>query len=108
MESYYLEFDRVSDRRYPFEQTFPLHVSSITSVKVPSGRRLNIAKKKPDSGESRFGNWNRQLSQGANTWEIRVDYVGDDTRFDAGEYRDFADFHRKLVDAIEQPLILSE
>jgi tetratricopeptide (TPR) repeat protein len=108
MESYYLEFDRVSDRRYPFEQTFPLHVSSITSVKVPSGRRLNIAKKKPDSGESRFGNWNRQLSQGADTWEIRVDYVGDDTRFDAGEYRDFADFHRKLVDAIEQPLILSE
>jgi hypothetical protein len=69
---------------------------------------LNIAKKKPDSGESRFGNWNRQLSQGADTWEIRVDYVGDDTRFDAGEYRDFADFHRKLVDAIEQPLILSE
>ncbi|MEQ9561567.1 MAG: DUF3857 domain-containing protein, partial [Woeseiaceae bacterium] len=106
MESYYLEFDRVADRRYPFEQTFPLHVSSVTSVKVPSGRQLNIAKKKPDSGESRFGNWNRQLNQGADAWEIRVDYVADDTRFDAGEYRDFADFHRKLVDAIEQPLIL--
>lgn len=106
MEGYYLEFDRVADRRYPFEQHFPLHVSAITSIKVPAGRQIDIAKKKPDSGESRFGNWQRQLNQGADTMEIRLDYVGDDKRFDAAEYRDFADFHRKLVDAIEQPLIL--
>lgn len=106
MEGYYLEFDRIADRRYPFEQHFPLHVSAVTSIKVPAGRQLDIAKKKPDSGESRFGNWQRQLNQGADVLEIRLDYVGDDKRFDANEYRDFADFHRKLVDAIEQPLIL--
>jgi hypothetical protein len=106
MEGYYLEFDRVSDRRYPFEQHFPLHVSAVTSIKVPSGRQIDVAKKKPDSGESRFGNWQRQMNQGADALEIRLDYVGDGKRFDAAEYRDFADFHRKLVDAIEQPLIL--
>jgi hypothetical protein len=106
MESYYLESERVADRRFPFELQFPLRVSTITSVKVPSGRQIEIAKKKPDGGESRFANWHRRMDKGAELWEIRLDYVGDESRFDAGEYRDYADFHRKLVDAIEQPLIL--
>ncbi|MDH4047994.1 MAG: DUF3857 domain-containing protein [Gammaproteobacteria bacterium] len=106
MESYYLEFERVADRRFPFQQVFPLRVSAVTSLKAPEGRQITIATKKPDEDESRFGNWQRQLKQGADAWEIRFDYVADESRFDAGDYKAFAEFHRKLVDAIEQPLIL--
>lgn len=106
MESYYLEFERVADRRFPFEHVFPLRVASVTFLKLPAERQLQIAAKKPDAGESRFGNWQRQMNQDSGAWEMRFNYVGDDSRFDAGEYREFAEFHRKLVDAIEQPLIL--
>ena len=106
LEGYYLEFERVADRRFPFEQVFPLRVAAVTSLKLPSERQLQIAAKKPDAGESRFGNWQRQLSQDPGAWELRFDYVADESRFDAGEYREFTEFHRKLVDAIEQPLIL--
>ena len=35
LEGYYLEFDRVADRRFPFEHFFPLRLSVVTSVKVP-------------------------------------------------------------------------
>ena len=56
--------------------------------------------------ESRFGNWQRQVSQEAGNWEIRFNYKGSETRFNASDYRAFAEFHRKLVDAIEQPLVL--
>jgi len=96
----------VADRRFPFQQVFPLRVSTVTSLKVPAGRQLQIAAKKPDAGESRFGNWQRQTKQSADAWEIRFDYVADESRFDAGDYKAFAEFHRRLVDAIEQPLIL--
>jgi hypothetical protein len=106
MEGYYLEFERVADRRFPFEQVFPLRVSAVTSLKLPAERQLQLASKKPDEGESRFGNWRRQVNQGVDAWEIRFDYVADESRFEAGDYRDFAEFHRRLVDAIEQPLIL--
>ncbi|HSD68081.1 MAG TPA: DUF3857 domain-containing protein [Woeseiaceae bacterium] len=106
LEGYYLEFERVADRRFPFEQVFPLRVAAITSLKLPAERKLQIAAKKPDAGESRFGNWQRQLSQDSGAWEMRFDYVADESRFDAGEYREFTEFHRKLVDAIEQPLIV--
>jgi len=107
LEAYYLEFDRVADRRFPFEHVFPLRVSAVTSVKVPSGRRLDEATRKPDAGESKFGNWQRQVSQDAGTWEIRFDYAASDSRFDPEDYRDFAEFQRKAVDAIEQPLVLN-
>ena len=106
LESYYLEFGRVVDRRFPFEHQFPLQVSAITSIKVPAGRRLDAVSKKLDGDESRFGNWRRQVSQSADNWEIRFDYVGSETRFNANEYREFAEFHRRLVDAIEQPMVL--
>ncbi len=107
LEAYYLEFDRVADRRFPFEHGFPLRVSAVTSVKVASGRRLDEASRKPDAGESKFGNWRREVSKSNGSLEIRFDYVASDSRFDAEDYSDFAEFQRKAVDAIEQPLILN-
>ncbi len=107
LEAYYLEFDRVADRRFPFEHGFPLRVSTVTSVKVPSGRRLDEASRKPNAGESRFGNWRREIRKNDGSLEIRFDYVASESRFDARDYRDFAEFQRKAVDAIEQPLVLN-
>ena len=86
---------------------FPLRVSTVTSVKVPSGRRVDQASKKPDVGESKFGNWRRQVQQSDDALEIRFDYVASESRFEAEDYRDFAEFQRKAVDAIEQPLVLN-
>ena len=106
LEAYYLEFDRVADRRFPFEHVFPLRVSAVTSVKVPSGRRLDEVATKPDNGESKFGNWRRQVDRQDDAWEIRFDYVASESRFDAQDYREFAEFQRKAVDAIEQPLVI--
>ena len=106
LEAYYLEFDRVADRRFPFEQIFPLRVTAVTSVKTPDGSRLQTISDKPDSGESRFGNWRREIQRGNGGWEMRFDYVSSGKRFSPEEYREFAEFHRRAVDAIEQPLIV--
>ncbi len=106
LEAYYLEFDRVADRRFPFEQVFPLRVSAVTSVKAPAGSRLETATDKPDSGESRFGNWRREIQRDKNAWEMRFDYVSSEQRFAPEDYREFAEFHRRAMDAIEQPLIV--
>ncbi len=106
LEAYYLEFDRVADRRFPFEHFFPLRVSAVTSVKVPSGLRVDEVSNKPDRGESKFGNWHRQVNRDNGNWEIRFDYVASDDRFEPEDYRDFAEFQRQAIDAIEQPLVI--
>jgi len=106
LEAYYLEYDRVADRRFPFEHLFPLRLSAVTSVKVPSGLRLDEASSKPDRGESKFGNWHREVSHDSSSWEIRFDYVASEDRFGPEDYRDFAEFQRQAVDAIEQPLVM--
>jgi len=106
LEAYYLEYDRVADRRFPFEHFFPLRVSAVTSVKVPTGLRLDEASSKPDRGESRFGSWQREIIGDENSWEIRFDYVASEDRFGPEDYRDFAEFQRRAVDAIEQPFIM--
>ncbi len=106
LEAYYLEFDRVADRRFPFEQAFPLRVQAVTSVKAPSGSRLETITDKPDSGESRFGNWRREILRDNDAWEMRFNYVSSEQRFAPEDYREFAEFHRRAVDAIEQPLVV--
>ena len=106
LEAYYLEYDRVADRRFPFEHFFPLRLSAVTSVKVPSGLRLDEASSKLDRGESKFGNWHREVSHDSSSWEIRFNYVASDDRFGPEDYRDFAEFQRQAVDAIEQPFVM--
>lgn len=106
IEAYYLEFDRVADRRFPFEFFYPLRVSATTSVKIPPGHKLDMLTSKPAAGESRFGNWSREVNRAEGVWEIKFDYVASRARFKPEDYRDFAEFQRRAVDAIEQPLIL--
>jgi tetratricopeptide (TPR) repeat protein/transglutaminase-like putative cysteine protease len=106
LEAYYLEFDRIADRRFPFEFHYPLRVSATTSLKFPSGHKLDAVTKKPGTGESRFGNWRREVSEIDGNWKIQFDYVASESRFGPEDYRDFADFQRKTVAAIEQALAL--
>ncbi len=106
LEAYYLEYDRVADRRFPFEFSYPLRVSATTSLKFPSGQKLDAVTRKPGAGESRFGNWRREVSQVDGHWKIQFDYVASEARFAPEEYRDFAEFQRKAMDAIEQALII--
>lgn len=106
LEAYYLEFDRVADRRFPFEHHFPLRLRAVTTVKVPAGLRLDEAASKPNGGESRFGNWRREVRRHDGGWQIDFDYLASEERFGPEDYRDFAEFQRKAVDAIEQPLII--
>lgn len=106
LEAYYLEYDRDADRRFPFEFHFPLQVSTTTSIRIPAGRRLDAISRKPTTGESRFGNWRREVSEADTGWEIRFDYVASAQRFPAVDYRDFAEFQRRAVDAIEQAVVL--
>lgn len=106
LEAYYLEFDRVADRQFPFEFYYPLRLSATTSLKFPSGQKLDAVAKKPGAGESRFGNWRREVIEEDGNWTIQFDYVASESRFAPEDYRDFADFQRKAVDAIEQALAL--
>ena len=106
LEAFYLEYGRVADRRFPFEFEFPLHLTASTSVKVPEGQSVQLGAKRPSSGESKFGVWRRDVTQSDNAVHIQFDYQASERRFDADDYREFSDFQRKAVDAVEQPLIL--
>ena len=106
VETYYLQYDRVADRRFPFEFYYPLRVSARTSVRVPPGVELASGAGRPDAGESRFGNWRRAVDVAADAWEIRFDYEAAGERFPADQYREFADFQRAAIRGVELPVVL--
>ena len=107
VEAEYLDSEFDPSRRFPFEYSAPLRISSLTSLQAPPGRRLDALSGKPDGGESKFGNWKREVSQNGDHWEFRFDFVASESRFDADDYRGFAEFQRQAVDAIEQPFVLN-
>jgi len=73
---------------------------------VPDGKQLDAVSRKPERGESKFGNWRREVNEVDQGWEIRFDYVASEERFAPHDYREFSEFQRKAIDAIEQPLVL--
>ena len=108
LEGYYLDFERVADRRFPFEHLFPLRMTTVTSLAIPDGRKLDEVARKPEQGESRFGQWQRKVRREDGGWEIRFDFVASEDRFGPEDYREFSEFQRKTIDAVEQPLLLQE
>ncbi len=108
LEGYYLDFERVADRRFPFEHLFPLRMTTVTSLAIPDGRKLDEVARKPERGESRFGQWQRKVSREDRGWEIRFDFVASEERFSPEDYREFSEFQRRAIDAVEQPLLLQE
>ena len=102
----YLEFARISDRRFIFDLPVPFSVSSVTTVRQPQQAKLELASKKPNVGESRFANWSRKVDRKEDSWVFRLEYTGRKSEYAADEYGEFAEFHRQLIGSIEQPLIL--
>jgi len=102
----YLAYARIADRRFIFDLPVPFSVSSVTTVRQPPQVKLELASKKPDAGESRFGNWSRKLDKTPDSWVFHLEYTGRQSEYGAEEYGEFAEFHRRLIGAIEQPLIM--
>lgn len=106
MEASYLEHERVADRRFPFERKIPLRISTVTTLDGDANRHLGTASKRPDRDESRYANWRKQSHRSGDSWVIELDYRASAARFGSDEYHPFADFHRRLVSTIEQPVNL--
>ena len=105
-EAEYLEYSRVADRRFVFDLPVPFTVSSVTTVLQSTEEKIGIASKKADGGESKFANWSRKVEGTDESWVFSLEYTGRRSEYGPDDYGEFAEFHRKLVSAIEQPLIV--
>ena len=105
-EATFLDYERLPDRRFGFEIPAPLTVSTVTTVRHPQAAMLKLASKKPDADESRFGSWRRKIDSEGDRWVLKLEYTSGRDEFGPDEYRAFTDFHRKLVGAIEQPMVI--
>ena len=89
-----------------FDLSVPFSVSSVTTVRQSSQRKLELVSKKPDADESRFANWSRKIDKNDDNWVFWLEYSGRQSEYRADEYGEFAEFHRRLIGSIEQPVIL--
>jgi tetratricopeptide (TPR) repeat protein len=105
-EATFLDYERLPERRFGFEIPAPLTVSTVTTVRQSPAAVLRLASKKPDADESRFGSWRRKIDGDDERWVLRLEYTSGRDEFGPDDYRAFTDFHRKLVGAIEQPVVI--
>lgn len=105
-EATFLDYERLPQRRFGFEVPAPLTVSTVTTVRQSPAGALKVASKKPDADESRFGSWQRKVDHTADSWVLRLEYTSGRDEYGPDEYRAFTDFHRKLVGAIELPMVI--
>ena len=105
-EATFLDFERLPERRFGFEIPVPITVTTVTTVRQSDASKLVAASKKPDSDESRFGSWRRKIDSGDEDWILSFEYTGGQDEYGPGDYGDFTDFHRRLVGAIEQPMVI--
>lgn len=104
-ETEYLDTARVADRRFVFELPAPFHVSAVTTIVQPLPSKLAVATNKPDADESRFGHWKRSIDESDESWVLQLEYTGRKSQFPAADYSDYAEFHRRLIGSIEQPVV---
>ena len=105
-ETAFLDYDRLPDRRFGFELNVPFSVSTVTTVRNSPAGKLAIASKKPNADESRFGSWRRMIDNGADSWVMQLEYTSGHAEYAAEDYDAFADFHRRLIGTIEQPVVI--
>lgn len=105
-EATFLDYERLPERRFGFEIPVPLTVSTVTTVRQPPASMLKVAAKKPDADESRFGSWRRRVDSSDERWVLRLEYTSGHDEYGPEEYREFTDFHRRLVGSIEQPMVI--
>jgi hypothetical protein len=104
-EATFLDYERLPTRRFGFEIPAPLTVSTVTTVRQSPAAILKPASKKPDADESRFGSWRRKIDSSDKRWTLSLEYTSGHDQFEPEEYREFTDFHRRLVGSIEQPMV---
>ena len=102
----FLEYSRVAERRFVFDLPVPFTVSAVTTVLQSAQEQIAIASKKADNDESKFANWSRKVESSDDSWVFSLEYTGQRSEYSADDYGEFAEFHRKLVSTIEQPLII--
>ncbi len=105
-EATFLDYERLPERRFGFEIPAPLTVSTVTTVQQSAAALLRVAAKKPDADESRFGSWRRRIDRTDDSWTLRLEYTSGHDEYGPDEYREFTDFHRRLVGSIEQPMVI--
>lgn len=105
-EATFLDYERLPDRRFGFELTVPFSVSTVTTVRHTPTAKIGIAAKKPDADESRFGSWRRKIDSGEESWVLQLEYTSGHAEYAPEDYGAFADFHRKLIGSIEQPMVI--
>ena len=105
-EATFLDFERLPERRFGFELPVPLTVSAVTTVRQLQDSGVRLAAKKPDADESRFGSWRRKIDSSDGRLLLELEYTSGHDTYGPDEYREFTDFHRKLVGAIEQPMVI--
>jgi hypothetical protein len=105
-EATFLDYDRQPDRRFGFELAVPFSVSTVTTVRNSAAGKLAIASRKPNADESRFGSWRRKIDDGDDSWVMQLEYTSGHAEFAAEDYGEFADFHRRLIGTIEQPVVI--
>ncbi len=105
-EATFLDYDRLPDRRFGFELTVPFSVSTVTTVRHSPSGKVSVASKKPDADESRFGSWRRKIDSGDDSWVLQLEYTSGHAEYAPEDYDAFADFHRKLIGSIEQPIVI--
>ncbi len=105
-EATFLDHERLPERRFGFEIPVPLTVSTVTTVRQATASKLKLASKKPDADESRFGSWRRKIDSSDEGWILRLEYTGGHDHYEPEDYREFTDFHRRLVGSIEQPMVI--
>jgi len=106
IEATYLDFERLPDRRFGFEQAVPFSVSTVTTVRQSPSAKLKVAARKPDADESRFGAWRRKIDSNDGQWILQLEYTSSRAEYAPDEYREFAEFHRRLLGSIEQPMLI--
>mgnify|MGYP001818015861 FL=1 len=105
-EATFLEFERQPDRRFGFELPVPFSVSTVTTVRQSPTGKLKVASRKADADESRFGSWRRKIDSADGNLVLKLEYTSGQAEFLPDEYGEFAEFHRKLIGSIEQPMVI--
>ncbi len=98
LEAYYLDFDRLPDRRFPFEFEYPIEIRSQTRVQAPSGEFGDASEK---NEQSKYGKWTRTVEKTDSGWTIDFDFAGTKFKDQASGYADFIDFQRSAIRGIE-------
>jgi hypothetical protein len=87
-ESYYLEAEAVADRRTPFELTYPLEVSSSTTVRGDGCTRW-VWEDRPAGGKAEFATWSVRDSVQERSASLTLDVELTPGRFAASRYDEY-------------------